>query len=320
MLRKIIIVFYIVIISFVFLTGCSSKDKIISDKPVNINKETKDILIGVSVLDLVNPYYVQLVNGIKSQAENRKVKLIVLDPKSDVDKQIADIERFIELKVDAIIIAALAQNDLEVVLKKAMDMDIKVVAQATKVENCNIYVAFDEWEMGHTIGQGAGKWIKENLNGEAEVGILNYPRITQIKNREKGIRDGIAEFAPKAKVVQVEEAASPIEGKIATTKILQNHPNVKVVVGINDGGALGALAYFEELNKNPKDIFIGGIDATPEAINKIKNGSMYRCTVDINPYYSGTLDVDFAIKLIKGEIVPNRFNENAKLITKDNIK
>ena len=42
-----------------------------------------------------------------------------------------------------------------------MKAGIKVVAQATKLENCDLYAAMEEWDMGHTIGQGAGKWILE---------------------------------------------------------------------------------------------------------------------------------------------------------------
>lgn len=318
MVRKISCHTLFFVLMLMLLAGCGSKSTGL-ESPNNSDKTTRKLVVGVTVLDLANPYYVQLVNGIKQEAVKRGVDLIIDDPKSDVNKQISAVERFTASGVDAIIIAALDQNMLENALGKAMERDIKVVAQATKVENCHIYVSFDEWDMGHTIGQGAGKWIKEKLKGKAEVAILNYPRIAQIANREKGIRDGIAEFAPDAEVVAVESSANPVEGKEATIKILKQHPKVKVAVGINDGGALGALAAFEELGRVSSDVFIGGIDATPEALSKIREGSIYRGTVDINPFYSGILDVDFAIKLIKGQIVPNRYSENAKLVTKDNI-
>lgn len=308
----------LILLLVIIMSGCNSNNE---DIKINndVNKKSGKIVIGVSVLDLDNPYYVQIVNGIKKEADLRGVSIIVEDPKSDVNKQILQVEKFIDLKVDAIIIAALDQNALESVLKKAMDQDIKVLAQATKVENCHTYVSFDEWDMGHTIGQGAGKWIKEKLGGYADVAILNYPRIAQIAKREKGIRDGISEFAPNAKVVTVESAANPNEGRAAAIKILKAYPNVKVIVGINDGGALGALSAYEDSGKVSSQVFIGGIDSTPEALKKIRQGSAYRATVDINPHYSGVLDVDFAIKLIKGQIVPNKYSQSAKLVTIDNI-
>lgn len=319
MLKKIVAVLCIfTFIAFISASCGSAHDNIITNG-IDINSYEKDIVIGVSVLDLANPYYVQLVNGIRQQAGKRNVKLVVDDPESDVNKQIEAVKKFIDEGVDAIIIAALDQNALEDVLGRAMKRDIKVIAQATKVENCHIYISFNEWEMGYTIGQSAGKWIRDKLPDDAQVAILNYPRISQIANREKGIRDGIYQFAPNARIVAVESAANPIEGRDATIKILKEYPDVKVVVGINDGGALGALEAFELLRKVAPDVFIGGIDATPEALDKIRIGSAYRGTVDINPYYSGTLAVDFAIKLIRGQIVPNRYSENAKLVSKENI-
>ena len=281
--------------------------------------KNKRVLIGVTVLDLANPYYVQLVKGIQKEAAAKNIKLIVNDPKSDVNRQIAAVKKFIDIGADAIIIAALDQDALEDVLGKAMEKGIKIVAQATKVENCHVQMSLNEWDMGHTIGQGAGKWIRANLGGKADVAILNYPRIALIANREKGIRDGILEFAPQANVVEAEPAANPMEGKKATLKILKLHPNVKVVVGINDGGALGALAAFEELGVGAGKVFIGGVDATPEALEKIKQGTAYRGTVDISPYYSGMLDLGFALKLINGQTVPNRYSIPVKLITRENM-
>lgn len=317
--RLFLLVMFVWIVVLLPASGCSLQGKE-AEKPLEHSGGTSDgVLIGVSVLDLANPYYVQLVNGIKKEAQLRNAGLIIDDPKSDVNRQIQAVEKFIDLKLDAIIIAALDQNALEGVLGKAMEAGIKVVAQATKVENCDTYVSFDEWDMGHTIGQGAGKWIRDRMDGKAEVVILNYPRIAQIVKREKGIRDGIAEFAPDAEIVAVASSADPIEGKRVTGEILKKHPNVKVVVGINDGGALGALEAFEEVGKAAGDVFIGGIDATPEAVEQIKRDSVYRATVDINPYYSGMLNVDFAIKLIKGQIVPNQYSENARLVTRENI-
>jgi ABC-type sugar transport system substrate-binding protein len=55
-------------------------------------------------------------------------------------------------------------------------------------------------------------------------------------------------------------------------------------------------------------------------LDKIRRGTVYRATVDINPHFIGVLDLDFAIKLIQGQIVPNRYDENAILVTKENIK
>lgn len=168
--------------------------------------------------------------------------------------------------------------------------------------------------MGNEIGKAAGKWIADKLGGEAEVAVLNYPRIPQIINREKGITEGIAEHAPNAKIVATASAATPEEGMKAMETILQAHPNVKEVAAINDSGALGAFQAIKAAGKDGDDVFVGGIDATPEALDNIKQNTIYRATVDIQPFENGKIDLDFMLQLLNGEQVAPVFEPPATLV------
>jgi ABC-type sugar transport system substrate-binding protein len=277
-------------------------------------------VIGVSVLDLDNPYYIQIVKGIKSKAEEFHMEVEINDSESDSNQQLAAIKKFVDQNVDVIIVAALNPLILEDTLKQAMDKGIKVIAQSTCLENCNIFIAAEEWEMGYTIGCGAGQWIRDKLNGEAEVGIIDYPRIPQIINREKGIKDGLEEFSPHAVIVDSQQAGNPYEGEQATQEMLKNHLNINAIVSVNDAGALGAFNIVQKTGKDKNLFFIGGVDATPEALDKIKDDTIYRATVDISPYLNGEIDVNFANKLIKGQIVPYKYSIDSKLVTRENIQ
>lgn len=309
----IILILLLVILS----AGCSNSQK--DEEAVLLKPENENPVIGVSILDLDNPYFVQVVKGIESRAKEMGIDVIINDPKSDSDNQRAAVEEFIERGVDVIIIAALDPGKMESLLEKAMDSGIKVIAQSTWVEHCNIFITAEEWEMGYTIGCGAGQWIRDQLNGYAQVGIIGYPRVPQILNREKGIRDGLEEFAPRAKVVDTQSAGNPYEGELAAESMLAAYPDIKVIISVNDGGALGAYNVFEQSGKDLQNVFIGGVDATPESLEKIRAGTFFRATVDIDPYANGKIDMDFAYKLIKGQIVPHRYSISTKLVTIDNI-
>ena len=83
----------------------------------SVSKNTSDkIVIGVSVMDLSNPYYVQIVEGIKQEAALKGIDIILEDSKTDAKIQVASIESFIEKDLDAIIIAALDPDQLEPIL------------------------------------------------------------------------------------------------------------------------------------------------------------------------------------------------------------
>lgn len=171
-----------------------------------------------------------------------------------------------------------------------------------KLAEYDAHLMADEWELGHTLGVEAGKWIKEKLGGKAKVGILNYRVLAQVIQREKGIEDGIKEFAPDAVVVARAQAGGPEDGMKAAEGFLQANPDIKVICGINDGGALGALEAVKAAGKATPDFFIGGIDGNSAAIGKMKEkDSIYRASVDQNPYSAGMKCSELMLKAIKGE-------------------
>lgn len=311
MKKRFFLITMCVILVVSMLAGCT--------KPSSSDQKTKEIKIGISAADLSNPYFVQLINGVKDAAKEKKVTIIVDDPKSDVTKQATGIENFIASGVDAMIIMALDPKAIDPFAKQAKEKGIKVIAQSNMLDNCDLFVAADEYEMGHTLGIAAGNFIKEKLGGKAEVALLTYPMVPQIIDRANGIKKGIEEIAPDAVVVAEQTAGTPDQGMKATETILQAHPNVKVICGINDAGALGALSAVESAGKAADDFFIGGIDCTEEGLDKIKNKKVFRATVDTDPYNNGKLDLDFALKLINGESVPSPYRVKTKIADETNI-
>lgn len=302
----------LLVLAFNTVSGCTPTQ---TEEPASAS-ETKSIVLGVSIIDSANLYYANLLNGIQQEALCNGIQVIIKDAQSNPQTQIDDIQSMITEKVDAIIVAAIEQSSLDPVLLKAKNAGIKIIAQSTKVDNCDMFISADEWEMGHMLGEYIGKWIRDNLNGTAEYAILDYPDIPQLKIREKGITDGIHEFALNAALVCTAVGASnPDQAYQAGLLILKNHPNVKVIVGTNDNGAIGAYNAYRDRGKSTKNMLFGGIDATSDAVELIQSKTAYRCTVDTMPEYNGILDVEFALKIINGQTVPELFKMQTKLIT-----
>lgn len=328
----------IIVIFIVLCTGCTVTNKVdgkdirsthpsveingkgISSEATSQIKQISEKKIGLSVFDLSNPYFVHLANGAKNKAEALGLELIVKDPKSDTSKQLEQIREFSETGCDAIIVCALDPNLVTPTLKQAKEKGIKIIAQSMDTDIRDIFVSADEWDMGHTIGIEAGKWIMEKLNGEAEVAILAWDKIPQQRKRKKGMIDGIKAISPNAKIVAVEDANTPALGGQAADKLLKAYPNLKVICGVNDSAVISALTQVEAAGRATNDFFIGGIDATPEALEKIKQGTVLRATVDNIPYDNGKMDVEFASRLIDGEKLPEIFVVPVKAITEKNIK
>lgn len=264
----------------------------------------KQLVVGVSMFNLQNQYWTEIVRGIKTVA-GKKVKVVVTDPKDDAPTQVSDIENFITNKVDAIVLAGIDPAALDPVLKKARAAGIKVIAQSTKLKTYDTYVTVGELDMGTNAGEIAGQWIKDNLGGNAEVAVLNYPTIPQLIDRDKGIRQGVAKYAPNAKFVADASAATEEQGLAAAENILQAHPNLNAFVCINDNGCMGALQAAKAAGKTSKNFAVVGIGGDPSALKEMtKDNSSYVGTVDLQSFADGKLLMSSALKLIARKKVP----------------
>ena len=101
--------------------------------------------------------------------------------------------------------------------------------------------------------------------------------------------------------------------------ILQANPDVEVLVGVNDAGALGGYEAIMAAGKDSNRFFVGGLDATQEALDKIKEGGIYRATVDIQPYETGKLFVDTLLEVIENGPIKETVTIPMKVVNSSNI-
>ncbi len=272
-------------------------------------KAAEDIKIGMSVLNLANPFFVALAAGAQAEADSLGVELVINDPKDDVNTQVTQLENFINAGFDGFVVTAVDPAAIAPLAKDALDRGMQVVAHTSDLgaENQTALVWAVEHDMGVTLGRQAGEWAKANIpEGETlELAILNYDVLPQVIQRREGIVDGIAEvFGDNYDMVGTVTAGDPISGAEAAENWLQAHPDLDMIVGINDGGALGAYQAVIAAGKDdPKTFFVGGIDATDEALAAIMDGGSYQATVDQQPSEMGALTVRTLVKAIQGEEV-----------------
>lgn len=286
------------------------------------NKESKEkkIKIGYSVQTLANPYFVTIADGFEKYGEEKGIETIVVDGKQDASVQISQVENFIAQKVDAIIITPVSDKALEDVVKEAIDAGIVVIAANQDFPGSQAFITIPEYDLGKSLGDVAGEYIKENFEGECEVVVFDYPEVESIIARGDGIRDGITKNAPNAKIVQSISANTPEKGAAAMEAVLQKFPNVQAVVGVNDAGVLGAYEVVMAAGKNSEKFFIGGMDATDQALKLIEEGSIYRATIDINPKGSGKIFIDTALDVIKNGPKKDAINIDLIPVTSENVK
>ncbi len=298
----------------IFVTGCQNDEE--SKSSSMIDGITK---IAYTVPDLSNTYFIEVANGVQERCDELGIEVVIHDGKTDIASQVTAFENFIAQKMDVIIVSPLDEQALIPSVEAAKEAGIIVIAANQNVAGVDAFLTVPEYEYGFTIGEHAGMWITDVLGGNAEVAIFDYPELESVIARGDGIQEGILSKAPNAQIVARQSANNPEKGMANMENILQANPNVEVLVCVNDAGALGAYEVVVAANKDSDNFYIGGLDATQEALNKISEGSIYRATVDIQPFVSGKSFVDTAVDVYETGPIAQPIVIEMKVVDSTNI-
>lgn len=284
-------------------------------------KEEK-INIGVTFQSLSMPTFAEFSTFMEVYApEEYGAEITIVSAEWNAPTQVSQIENFIENDVDAIIIAPVDANSLTDVTKRAIDAGIYVFSYAAHLENYSAEYLVDDYNTGYACGEAAAEWINANLGGKAEYGILEYPSNEQLITRAQGIQDALAELAPESTCVSIQKAIDANEGMEVTENMLQANPGLKVIASIGDGGAVGANEAVKAAGKDTDDWGIFAVDATQEALQKIKDGEPFRASLSLGgSEEQGAYMVDTVMALVKGEEVVKDGRMPYKVIDKDNVE
>jgi len=264
-------------------------------------EEQLKFAFSVAILD--NPYFIEVANGFKDRCEELGIEAIINDGEYDAEKQYSQMENYITLGVDAICVAPVDTKSLEEIVERAKDAGIVVIGEAQGIENADANVIVNDYEYGTTIGSTAAKWINEKLDGIAKVILLTLDHVEAVILRGDGMRDVINEECPDSEIIAREAAQTTEEAMDDAIALLQANPDVKVISCVNDQLALGANQAVVNLGLEGPDFFVGGADDTAEGEAKMKEeGSVFRATIDIDPYGTGKICADIMYDYVKNGV------------------
>ena len=290
--------FILLTLTLLFAIACNQQTATNSSNSSTTTSTDKK-KIGVTLLTREHQFYKDLEAGLKESAEKNGFELIVQSGDMDLAKQQSQIENFIVQKVAAIVVCPADSKGIAPAIEKANAANIPVFTADIAASGGKVvsHIASDNI-LG---GKMAAEFIANQLKDGGEVGIIGQPEVQSTIDREKGFKDEIAKH-PNIKVVATLNGGGVRDRATkAADDMLQGNPNLKAIFAINDDSALGALASAETRGK--KDLIIVGYDATPEAVTKIKGGTILKADVAQDPKLIGSKTVETIAKHLKGEKV-----------------
>ncbi len=266
------------------------------------------IALTVSTLD--NPFFVSLKQGAEKKAEELGYKLVVLDSQNDPAKELSNVE---DLMVRGAKVLLINPTDSEAVgnaVAIANRNKIPVITLDRSAAKGKVvsHIASDNV----AGGKMAGDFIAEKLGkGVKIIQLEGTAGTSAARERGEGFKQAIQ--AHQFDVLASQPADfDRTKGLNVMENLLQSKGNVQAVFAQNDEMALGALRAISAANKK---VLVVGFDGTDDGVKAVQSGKL-AATVAQQPELIGSLGVETADKVLKGEKVETKIPVDLKVVTK----
>jgi D-xylose transport system substrate-binding protein len=294
--------FAILLVSSLFLAGCSALNTGSAPKDKSKDKKDKQIVVGFSIGTTKQERWQKEVEMAKKYADENGFKILVQSCEEDANKQVQQVQNMLSQGIDALLISAQDSDSSGVVVKMAHDAGVPVVAYDRLVRNGDLdyYVTFDN----EKVGEMQAKALVEKFPKGNYISILGGPEDNNahlIKDgQEKILKPFIDKGDIKIVTQQWSKGWSPEEAmKNTENGLTAANNNVVAVLASNDGTAGGAVQALQAQGLAGK-VGVSGQDADIAALQRIVAGTqtstVYKPTQVLNK-----IAMDLVYNLAKGD-------------------
>ena len=251
-------------------------------------QDNSEIKLSYVSMNLANPWNAMVKKGFEAACEELGVTYQVIDSEYSVDTQVNALETLINDGYSGFTFTPIDTAATIDLADKANEAGIITACIAQTQDNVLLSYTLDEYDYGYTIGEQAGEWIRDNLDGKAQVCIISQDNVESVIPRGDGLEDALKAVCPDVEIV-ARQAGDTLEGGMTIVEsVLAQYPDMNVVVGTNDSGAIGGYQAMVNAGCEGENYAVFSGDATDEALTYIaEENSIYRGTVDLFPYKGG---------------------------------
>jgi ribose transport system substrate-binding protein len=284
--------------------------------------EDKRFVIGFSQATTTEPWRLLFNKELRTEAAKYpEIELIVRDGQDDAQKQFADVEEFIEQRVDLILISPKVAGALTPVVNRAFDMGIPIIVLDRDLANKR-YTQFIGGD-NKLIGRTAGKYAVSRLGGEGKargniVEIWGGMKSTPAHDRHEGFAEVISkEPGIRSLVVAQDGDWKQDLGYEIMADALERFDEIDLVYAHNDPMAYGAYLAAKDAGRENGIVFLG-IDAIPaEGVRWVHEGVLTATFLYMTP---GAEGIRQAIRLLRGEEIQRRVTLPTMTIDRSNAE
>lgn len=308
-MRKILSIVLVTVLVTYLITGCAAI--------TNYNAEVREkIKIGVCIADSNDKFKSYMFKEMKDYSQSlSNVEIEYVDAKMDSNTQLAQVENFISGGVDVLVVNPVDRGSTNPISDKAKAAGIPIVSFNNNFENQNDIECSIDSDLKQS-GILEMEYLAKKVNYKGNVAIIMGTMGQDGQRlRTQAFHEVIDKYSDMKIVAEQTAQWNRYKGKALMESWLESGKDINVVACENDEMAIGALMAIEEAGKLGK-ITVGGIDATPDALDCLKRGKL---AVTVFPNGSGQSQavLDTAVKVAKGEKVEKTINFGNELVTQE---
>ena len=275
--------------------------------------------VGAMMQTLANPFFVEMVDGVKEQAQkiNPDCQVISLSGDNDLGKQIGQLDNLVAGGCELIILNACNTEGIGPAVKRAREAGVVVIAADVGAKNADLTIQSDNWQ----AGRQAGQFIVDKLNGKGKVIIVNADPVSAVHGRVGGAKEIFAKY-PGIEILSDDQNGKGQRdiSLDVMSNLLTAFPEIDAVFAINDPSAIGSALAIKQAGRED-EMFVVGVDGSKDALTEMKReGSIVEATPAQNPRAMAMEAVKIGYDIMNGKPAPKeQILYPVTLITKENM-
>lgn len=310
------------------LTGCKEEEAAVAEVEEEAVEEEVEVPAEPYEIAVLFPGTVEFFSieqkGVDAAAEDYGVNVTYADAEWDAGKQLSQVENYVTLGVDAILLCAGDSVALISAVEVCNNADIPLITFTNTVgpnpdgtyEGVVSFIGTNEVTVGNLLGEEA-----EQLLGDAEgkiVIIEGNPGTAPQRLRRQGFDEILAKHDNWEVVYSQAIEGWTKEGSLAMMEdFIQTGQEFNFVSCQWSVAAIAAAQALTEAGMID-DVYVASIEITNECVPFIKDGS-----IDMLSFYSvedtGYLALETTVKYLNGEDVPEFVEVIPIIVSIDNI-
>lgn len=282
-------------------------------------------VIGYSNPQGTQPVLNNFGQALAAAGAREGIQVKSLNAALSVSNQVADIQQFINEKVNAIVVFPLAAQALVPVLTQARKAGIVVLGYnavvTDSVTSSSLYPYNADLNQG-ILHQGAkllADYVVGQLHGSGSIlGVVASAPVPALHAFLAAEQKYATTGNPGIHWLETaSDATDDIAGAASSVAdaLTKYHNNVNAIMGYFDGAAIGAA---QSLKSAGASAITTGQQGNTDGISAVQSGQI-SATIDLAPYKQAVIALKMVTVLLAGQSVPTVVHPPVTLITKSNV-